>query len=85
MVIVIPDIVKGATSHQPPEGESHPCLPGELYAAGVEQKDVLLLFSNGLHPQTAVAEMQTILGPELFGEFYHRPDHQPRQRTTTTC
>ena len=42
----------------------------ELYAAGVEQKDVLLLFSNGLHPRATVAEMQTILGPELFGEFY---------------
>ena len=45
------------------------CLD-ELYAAGVEQKDVLLLFSNGLHPRATVAEMQTILGPELFGEFY---------------
>ena len=46
------------------------CIRDRLYAAGVEQKDVLLLFSNGLHPRATVAEMQTILGPELFGEFY---------------
>ncbi|MFQ9917983.1 MAG: lactate racemase domain-containing protein [Flavonifractor plautii] len=70
MVIVIPDIVKGGnqpTSHR--KVAIRACLD-ELYAAGVEQKDVLLLFSNGLHPRATVAEMQTILGPELFGEFY---------------
>ena len=32
--------------------------------------EVLVLFCNGLHPRATVAEMQTILGPELFGEFY---------------
>ena len=70
VVIVIPDIVKGG--NQPPSPGKvaiRACLD-ELYAAGVEQKDVLLLFSNGLHPRATVAEMQTILGPELFGEFY---------------
>ena len=70
VVIVIPDIVKGGnqpTSHR--KVAIRACLD-ELYAAGVEQKDVLLLFSNGLHPRATVAEMQTILGPELFGEFY---------------
>ena len=69
VVIVIPDIVKGGnqpTSHR--KVAIRACLD-ELYAAGVEQKDVLLLFSNGLHPRATVAEMQTILGPELFGEF----------------
>ena len=70
VVIVIPDIVKGGnqpTSHR--KVAIRACLD-ELYAAGVKQKDVLLLFSNGLHPRATVAEMQTILGPELFGEFY---------------
>ena len=70
VVIVIPDIVKGGnqpTSHR--KVAIRACLD-ELYAAGVEQKDVLLLCSNGLHPRATVAEMQTILGPELFGEFY---------------
>ena len=64
VVIVIPDIVKGGnqpTSHR--KVAIRACLD-ELYAAGVEQKDVLLLFSNGLHPRATVAEMQTILVPK---------------------
>ena len=43
----------------------------ELYSVGVEKKDILLLFSNGLHPRTSVPEMKTILGDELFNEFYY--------------
>lgn len=69
-VIVIPDIVKGGnqpTSHR--KVAIRACLD-ELYAAGVAQKDVLLLFSNGLHPRATEAEMRTILGPELFNAFY---------------
>ena len=70
VVIVIPDIVKGGnqpTSHR--KVAIRACLD-ELYAAGVEKKDLLLLFSNGLHPRATVAEMRTILGEELFNEFY---------------
>ncbi|MCR5370654.1 MAG: lactate racemase domain-containing protein [Clostridium sp.] len=71
VVIVIPDIVKGGnqpTSHR--KIAVRACLD-ELYAGGVEKKDVLLLFSNGLHPRATVEEMRTILGEELFGEFYY--------------
>ena len=71
VVIVIPDIVKGGnqpTSHR--KVAIRACLD-ELYAAGVQKKDVLLLFSNGLHPRATVQEMKTILGDELFGEFYY--------------
>ena len=46
------------------------CLD-ELYAAGVEKKDILLLISNGLHPRATVPEMKKILGEELFNEFYY--------------
>ena len=63
VTIVIPDIVKGGcqpTSHRK-----------ELYAAGVEKKDILLIFSNGLHPRTTVPEAKQILGDELFNEFYY--------------
>ena len=70
VVIVIPDIVKGGnqpTSHR--KVAIRACLD-ELYSAGVQKKDVLLLFSNGLHPRATVQEMKTILGEELFGEFY---------------
>ena len=51
VVIVIPDIVKGGnqpTSHR--KVAIRACLD-ELYSVGVERKDVLLLFSNGLHPR----------------------------------
>ena len=70
MVFVIPDIVKGGnqpTSHR--KVAIRACLD-ELYAAGVEKKDILLLFSNGLHPRATVPEMRTILGEKLFNEFY---------------
>ena len=70
VVFVIPDIVKGGnqpTSHR--KVAIRACLD-ELYSVGVEKKDILLLFSNGLHPRATVPEMKTILGEELFGEFY---------------
>ena len=70
VVIVIPDIVKGgnqATSHR--KVAVRACLD-ELYRAGVEKRDILLLFSNGLHPRATESEMRTILGKELFEEFY---------------
>ena len=71
VVFVIPDIVKGGcqpTAHR--KVSIRACLD-ELYAAGVEKKDILLLFSNGLHPRATVGEMKQILGEELFGEFYY--------------
>ncbi|MGN0745685.1 MAG: lactate racemase domain-containing protein, partial [Aristaeellaceae bacterium] len=68
-VIVIPDIVKGGnqpTSHR--KVSIRACLD-ELYAAGIRKENILLLFSNGLHPRATVPEMKTMLG-ELFDEFY---------------
>ena len=70
VVFVIPDIVKGGvqpTSHR--KVAVRACL-SELYAAGVEKKDILFMISNGLHPRATTAEMRTILGDELFREFY---------------
>ena len=54
VVFVIPDIVKGgcqATSHR--KVSIRACLD-ELYAAGVEKKDILLLISNGLQDRKSV-------------------------------
>lgn len=36
----------------------------------MRHEDVLLLFSNGLHPHTSDKEAKIILGDELFNEFY---------------
>ena len=69
VVIVIPDIVKGGTqptSHR--RVAIRACLD-ELFANGVDHDDVLLLFSNGLHPRTSDAEARQILGMDLYNEF----------------
>ena len=69
-VIVVPDIVKGGCQPASHRKLAIRLIVNELYAAGVEKKDILLLFSNGLHPRTNASEMKQILGDELFSEFY---------------
>ena len=71
VVFVIPDIVKGGTQPTSHRKVSIKACLDELYAGGVEKKDILLLISNGLHPRATVAEMKQILGEELFNEFYY--------------
>ena len=71
VVIVIPDIVKGGCQPTAHRKVAIRVILEELYADGVEKKDILLLFSNGLHPRTSVPEMKMILGEELFNEFYY--------------
>ncbi len=69
VVFVIPDIVKGglqATSHRK---LAIKVALEELYAAGVEKREVLLLFSNGLHPRATEQEARAILGDDLYFEF----------------
>ena len=70
VVIVIPDIVKGGCQPTAHRKVAIEVILEELYAAGVEKKDILLLFSNGLHPRATVAEAKQILGERLFNEFY---------------
>ena len=70
VVIVIPDIVKGGLQPTAHRRVSIRVILDELYRAGVEKKNILLLFSNGLHPRTNPEEMQAILGDDLFNEFY---------------
>lgn len=70
VTIVIPDIVKGGCQETAHRKVSIKVILEELYAAGVEKKDILLIFSNGLHPRTRSDEALQILGPELFYEFY---------------
>ena len=70
VVFVIPDIVKGGCQPTSHRKIAIQVILEELYAAGVEKKDILLLFSKGLHPRTTVPEMKKILGEKLFNEFY---------------
>lgn len=69
-VIVIPDIVKGGCQPTSHRKTAIRLIVDELCRNGVEKKDILLLFSNGLHPRTSVPEARQILGEELFNEFY---------------
>lgn len=69
VVIIFPDRVKGgeqATSHRK---ISIRLILEELYATGVEKKDILLICSNGLHRKNTDKEILNVLGPELFYEF----------------
>ena len=71
VVFVIPDRVKGgeqATSHRKLAVKY---MLDELYAAGVQKKDVLFIISNGLHPRSTEADAKAIFGPELFNEFWY--------------
>lgn len=71
VTIVVPDRVKGgeqATSHRK---LSIKYILKELYAAGIEKKDILFIISNGLHPRSTEADAKAIFGEELFNEFWH--------------
>lgn len=71
VTIIFPDRVKGGfqpTSHRK---VSIPIIIEELYKAGVEKKDIKLICSNGLHRKNTEAEIRSILGDEVFNEFWH--------------
>lgn len=70
VTIIIPDIVKGGCQPTSHRKLAIRLALEELYAAGVEKKDVLLIISNGLHPRATPAEMRQILGDELYFGFY---------------
>lgn len=70
VAIVFPDRVKGgeqATSHRK---VSIKLVLEELYAAGVQKKNVLLICSNGLHRKSPKEDLLAVLGDELFLSFY---------------
>jgi hypothetical protein len=70
VTIIFPDRVKGgeqATAHRK---ISIKLILKELYSAGVEKKDILLICSNGLHRKNTKEEIYNILGRELFHEFW---------------
>lgn len=69
-VIVFPDRVKGGEQPSSHRKISIRIVLEELYAAGVQKEDVLLLCSNGLHRKNTESEIYHILGDELFHEFW---------------
>lgn len=68
-VIVFPDKVKGGEHISAHRKVSIPLVLEELYSAGVQKKNILLICSNGLHCKNTDKEIKSILGSELFYEF----------------
>lgn len=71
VTIIFPDRVKGGEQPTSHRKISIKLILQELYAAGVEKKDILLICSNGLHRKNTEAEIRGVLGEELFHEFWH--------------
>ncbi len=70
VVIVFPDKVKGgfhATAHRK---VAIPIIIEECLKAGVEKKDIKLICSTGLHRKNTKEEILSILGDEVFNEFW---------------
>lgn len=71
VTIVFPDRVKGGEQPTSHRKISIKLILQELYAAGVEKKDILLICSNGLHRKNTEQEIRGVLGDELFNEFWN--------------
>ena len=71
VTIVFPDIVKGGLQPTSHRKMSIRIILNELYHAGVEKKDIMLICSNGLHPKNKIPQLRAILGDELFNEFWY--------------
>ncbi len=71
VTIIFPDRVKGGEQPTAHRKVAIPIILEELYNAGVEKKDILLVCSNGLHRKNTKEEIFNILGEELFNEFWY--------------
>lgn len=71
VVFIVPDRVKGGEQETAHRKMSIKILLEQLYDCGVEQKDVMFIISNGLHPRSKEADAKAIFGDDLFNEFWH--------------
>ena len=68
--IVFPDKVKGGFQEDSHRKTSIPLIIEECEKYGVEEKDIILICSNGLHRKNKPEEIRKILGDEIFDRFY---------------
>ena len=71
-VIVFPDRVKGGEQPTSHRKTAIPIIIDELLKAGIEEKNILLLCSNGLHRKNTADEIKGVLGSELFDRFWYK-------------
>jgi len=70
VVIVFPDRVKGGTQANSHRKISIPIIIEECLKAGVEEKDIKLICSNGLHRKNTKEEIRSLLGDTIFDRFW---------------
>jgi lactate racemase len=70
VVIVFPDRVKGGEHKTAHRKVAIPIILEECIKAGVEEKDFLLICSNGLHRKNTKVEINKILGEEVFNRYW---------------
>lgn len=71
VTMIVPDRVKGGEQPSSHRKVAIRCILNELYAAGVEKKDILFIISNGLHPRSRESDVKAIFGEALFDEFWY--------------
>jgi hypothetical protein len=70
VVIVFPDRVKGGFQETSHRKVALPLLIEDLQRAGVTQRDIRLICSNGLHRKNTPDEIRALVGERIFGAFW---------------
>ncbi len=70
VVIVFPDRVKGGEHPTAHRKVAIPILIEECLKAGVRKTDIKLICSNGLHRKNTKEEIRSILGEDLFNQYW---------------
>ena len=68
--IVFPDRVKGGFHETSHRKVSIPIIIDEMLKAGVKKKDIKLICSNGLHRKNTREEINSLLDPKTFNDFW---------------
>lgn len=71
VVIVFPDRVKGGTQPTSHRKVSIPLILEECLKAGVKKSNIKLICSNGLHRKNTKEEIKSLLGEQVFNEFWY--------------
>lgn len=70
VAIIFPDKVKGGFQADSHRKVSIPIIIEECLKAGVAQRDIMLICSNGLHRKNTKAEIRSLLGDAVFDRFW---------------
>ena len=71
IAFIVPDRVKGGEQTTSHRKLAIKYILQDLYEAGVEHKDILIIISNGLHPRSTGKDALALLGLELYNQFWH--------------